>query len=55
MRRLNASLLVGCTLVLIAFPLAGTAQACPDQENPCDLRPYSPKQMVCDLLNKPCE
>jgi hypothetical protein len=55
MSKLKAALLVGCTLVITAFPLAGTAQACPDPDNPCDPQPIgTPKQLVCYLLNKPC-
>ena len=54
MRKLKASLLAVFTVLLVAVPLGGTAQACPDPDNPCDIQPIDPYQEICRIFGKYC-
>lgn len=55
MTKLKATLLTVFTVLLLGAPFAGTAHACPDPDNPCDIEPGpSPKQIVCNLTGKYC-
>jgi hypothetical protein len=50
MRKVKAAILSVSVCALLAFPLGSPAGACPDPDNPCDIKPYTLKEFVCLFL-----